>query len=160
MFIAHHSQLESLCPGFCSHHNWFKSLDAFPRFCIWSNLGPLVSTDHVHSSVSFLFFAHVSLQVASISATSRRQVGNASVYLRLLLRPPRPLSTEKEEKEETRGAAARLRDCGLTIWDWKYTWVYPKKIFVSPQQISRLILRDYFLVFSGVVLSEGKWDKG
>lgn len=97
-------------------------------------------------SCSF-FFAHVSLQVASIPVGFRRQVGDASVYLRLLLRPPRPVPAEKEEKEETRGAAAGLRDRGLMIWDWKYAWVYPKKIFVSPQQTSGLILRDYFNKF-------------
>lgn len=51
-------------------------------------------------------FAHVSLQVASITARFRRQVGNAAVYLRLLLRPPWPVPEEKEEKEERSGAAA------------------------------------------------------
>lgn len=105
---------------------------------------------HVHSCFcsSHLFFAHVSLQVASIPVRFWRQVGNASVYLRLLLRPPRPVPEEKEEKEETRGAAAGLRDRGLMIWDWKYIRVYPKKkIFASPQQTSGLILRDYFNKF-------------
>ncbi|KAB5537210.1 hypothetical protein PHYPO_G00116240 [Pangasianodon hypophthalmus] len=57
------------------------------------------------------------VEVASIPARFRRQVGNASVYLRLFLRPPRPVPAEKEEKEETRGAATGLRDRGLTIWD-------------------------------------------
>ncbi|KAF7693115.1 hypothetical protein HF521_008431, partial [Silurus meridionalis] len=46
-----------------------------------------------------------------------RQVGNASIYLRLLLRPPWPVPAEKEEKEETRGATAGLRDLGLMNWD-------------------------------------------
>ncbi|KAK2821620.1 hypothetical protein Q7C36_020963 [Tachysurus vachellii] len=44
------------------------------------------------------------------------QVGDATVYLRLLLWTPRPVPPEKEEKEETSGAAAGLRDRGLTIW--------------------------------------------
>ncbi|KAF4093849.1 hypothetical protein AMELA_G00006470 [Ameiurus melas] len=57
------------------------------------------------------------VEVASIPPRFRRQVGNASVYLRLLLRPPWPVPAEKEEKEETRGTAAGLRDRGLTIWD-------------------------------------------
>ncbi|KAL7837777.1 hypothetical protein SRHO_G00274880 [Serrasalmus rhombeus] len=38
---------------------------------------------------------------------NRRQVGNASVHLRLLLRPPRPLPAEKEEKGGS-GAATGL----------------------------------------------------
>ncbi|KAG7318854.1 hypothetical protein KOW79_017328 [Hemibagrus wyckioides] len=89
------------------------------------------------------------------------QVGNASVYLRLLLRPPRPLPAEKEEKEETRGAAAGLRDRGLTIWDCKYTRVYAEKIFVSPQQTSGLILRDYFSPVRAVpkTAKEGNWSQ-
>lgn len=85
------------------------------------------------------------------------QVGNASVYLRLLLRTPRPVPAEKEEKEERRGAAAGLRDRGLTIWDCKRTWVYPEKNLCKPEKTSGPMLRDYFHRFSlGVVLSESK----
>ncbi|KAG7477720.1 hypothetical protein MATL_G00072670 [Megalops atlanticus] len=46
---------------------------------------------------------------------ANRQVGNASVHLRLLLRPPRLLPDEEEEKEEGGGGeATRPRDRGVT----------------------------------------------
>ena len=65
----------------------------------------LISKIHHVQHLFASLFTLVSLQVV---ARNRRQVGNASVHLRLLLRPPWPLLSEKEEKEGGRGAAARL----------------------------------------------------
>lgn len=134
-------QLQSLCPGFSSHHRRFKYIHVLMPFQDsvsdpTTAISVLISkTDHVHSSFFFsylfIFFVHVCLQVALVPARFGRQVGNASVYLCLLLRPPWPVSPEKEEKkEEKRGAAAAagLRNCGLTILGLKNnTRVYVKK---------------------------------
>lgn len=132
--IARQPQLQSLCPGFRFRHRGSKGLHALmpSRVLNLVQLGPIA----IYCSCSFWFlllsfFVCVCLCLCVFAGgvdicEFGRQVGNASVYLRLLLRSPRPLPAEKKEKEETRGAASGLRDGGLTIWDLKYTQVYLK----------------------------------